>query len=194
MEGKLIMRKIKNVFQKYGYYLILGVLGLTAVISLIAIAVNKNKNDTPIIEDVAVTISPYLPVLNATIYKDYSVDELLYNSTLKQWEVHKGLDFQTATGSSVYSILDGKVVDVYSNVLEGSVVVVEHDNGWVSTYASLDENVNVKKGDSVNRGDQLGTVSSSASAELDAGAHLHFSLEDNGKAVDPAAYLNIGTK
>ena len=194
MEGKLIMRKIKNVFQKYGYYLILGVLGLTAVTSLIAIAVNKNKNNTPITEDVAVTISPYLPVLNATIYKDYSVDELLYNSTLKQWEVHKGLDFQTATGSSVYSILDGKVVDVYSNVLEGSVVVVEHDNGWVSTYASLDENVNVKKGDSVNRGDQLGTVSSSASAELDAGAHLHFSLEDNGKAVDPAAYLNIGTK
>ena len=194
MEGKLIMRKIKNVFQKYGYYLILGVLVLTAVISLIAIAVNKNKNNTPITEDVAVTISPYLPVLNATIYKDYSVDELLYNSTLKQWEVHKGLDFQTATGSSVYSILDGKVVDVYSNVLEGSVVVVEHDNGWVSTYASLDENVNVKKGDSVNRGDQLGTVSSSASAELDAGAHLHFSLEDNGKAVDPAAYLNIGTK
>ena len=194
MEGKLIMRKIKNVFQKYGYYLILGVLVLTAVISLIAIAVNKNQNNTPITEDVAVTISPYLPVLNATIYKDYSVDELLYNSTLKQWEVHKGLDFQTATGSSVYSILDGKVVDVYSNVLEGSVVVVEHDNGWVSTYASLDENVNVKKGDSVNRGDQLGTVSSSASAELDAGAHLHFSLEDNGKAVDPAAYLNIGTK
>lgn len=194
MEGRIFMRKIKNVIQKYGYYLLLGLLVLTAVITVVVVGVNKSKNIEPNTEDVAVTISPYLPVLNATIYKDYAADELLYNSTLKQWEVHKGLDFQTATGSSVYSILDGKVVDVYSNVLEGSVVVVEHENGWISTYASLDENVKVKEGDSVNRGDQLGTVSSSASAELDAGAHLHFSLEDNGKSVDPAAYLNIGTK
>ena len=188
------MQKIKNVLQKYGYYFMLGFLVFAAVITAVVISVNKGQNNKPITEDVSVTVSPYLPVLNATIYKDYSADELLYNSTLKQWEVHKGLDFQTATGSSVYSILDGKVVDVYSNVLQGSVVVVEHDNGWVSTYASLGENVKVKEGDLVNRGDQLGVVSSSASAELDAGAHLHFSLEDNGRSVDPAAYLNIGTK
>ena len=194
MEGRVFMQKIKNVLQKYGYYFMLGFLVFAAVITAVVISVNKGQNNKPITEDVSVTVSPYLPVLNATIYKDYSADELLYNLTLKQWEVHKGLDFQTATGSSVYSILDGKVVDVYSNVLQGSVVVVEHDNGWVSTYASLGENVKVKEGDLVNRGDQLGVVSSSASAELDAGAHLHFSLEDNGRSVDPAAYLNIGTK
>ena len=194
MEGRVFMQKIKNVLQKYGYYFMLGFLVFAAVITAVVISVNNGQNNKPITEDVSVTVSPYLPVLNATIYKDYSADELLYNSTLKQWEVHKGLDFKTATGSSVYSILDGKVVDVYSNVLQGSVVVVEHDNGWVSTYASLGENVKVKEGDLVNRGDQLGVVSSSASAELDAGAHLHFSLEDNGRSVDPAAYLNIGTK
>ena len=194
MEGKFFMQKIKNVFQKFGYYILLGVLVLAALITLIVVGVNGNKNTEPLTEDVSVLVSPYLPVLNATIYKEYSADELQYNSTLKQWEVHKGLDFQAATGSSVYSILDGKVVDVYNNVLEGAVVVVEHDNGWVSTYASLDENVNVKEGDVVNRGQQLGTVSSSASAELDAGSHLHFSLEDNGRRVDPAAYLNIATK
>lgn len=194
MEGKFFMQKIKNVFQKFGYYILLGVLVLAALITLIVVGVNGNKNAEPLTEDVSVLVSPYLPVLNATIYKEYSADELQYNSTLKQWEVHKGLDFQAATGSSVYSILDGKVVGVYNNVLEGAVVVVEHDNGWVSTYASLDENVKVKEGDVVNRGQQLGTVSSSASAELEAGSHLHFSLEDNGRKVDPAAYLNIGTK
>ena len=172
----------------------MGVLVLSALITLIVVGVNNSKDSSPLTEDVSVTISPYLPVLNATIYKEYSADQLQYNSTLKQWEVHKGLDFQAATGSSVYSILDGKVLQVYNNLLEGAVVVVEHDNGWVSTYASLDEDVKVKEGDSVNRGQQLGTVSSSASAELDAGSHLHFSLEDNGRKVDPAAYLNIGTK
>ena len=67
-------------------------------------------------------------------------------------------------------------------------------NDFPEFNTSLGENVKVKEGDLVNRGDQLGVVSSSASAELDAGAHLHFSLEDNGRSVDPAAYLNIGTK
>jgi murein DD-endopeptidase MepM/ murein hydrolase activator NlpD len=154
----------------------------------------RKKNNNEPIEDVSVSISPFLPVLNASIYKGYYGDELVYNSTLKQWETHNGIDFQAASGSSVYSILDGKVLDVYSNILEGAVVVVEHDNGLVSTYSSLDENVLVEQGDSVNRGQQLGTISETASSELDAGAHLHFSLEDNGKKIDPASYLNIQTK
>lgn len=194
MEGKTFVQKMKNVLQKYAYYILLGALVLTAVITLVVVGVNRSNNKSPLTEDVSVTISPYLPVLNATIYKGYSADALSYNATLKQWEVHNGIDFQTATGSSVYSILNGTVVDVYSNVLEGSVVVVEHDNGWVSTYGSLDENVSVKAGDKVERGQVLGTVADTASSELEAGAHLHFSLEDNGNKVDPAAYLNISSK
>ena len=194
MEGKTFVQKMKNVLQKYAYYILLGALVWTAVITLVVVGVNRSNNKSPLTEDVSVTISPYLPVLNATIYKGYSADALSYNATLKQWEVHNGIDFQTATGSSVYSILNGTVVDVYSNVLEGSVVVVEHDNGWVSTYGSLDENVSVKAGDKVERGQVLGTVADTASSELEAGAHLHFSLEDNGNKVDPAAYLNISSK
>ncbi len=194
MEGKTFVQKMKNVLQRYAYFILLGVLVLSAIIALVIIGVNRSNNKTPITEDVSVTISPYLPVLNATLYKDYSADILSYNATLKQWEVHKGIDFQTATGSSVYSILDGTVIDVYNNVLEGSVVVVEHDNGWVSTYGSLGEDVSVKEGDAVSRGQVIGSVADTASSELEAGAHLHFSLEDNGKNVDPAAYLNISSK
>ena len=64
----------------------------------------------------------------------------------------------------------------------------------VSTYGSLDEQVKVKVGDEVNRGQELGTISSTATSEADAGAHLHFSLLDNGKKIDPASYLNIEIK
>lgn len=194
MEGKNIAHKIKYIFKKYSYYILLGVLVIATILALVFVGINSSKKPNTVVDEVSVTVSPFLPVLNATVYKEYSSDELLYNSTLKQWEVHKGMDFQTAAGSSVYSILDGKVLDVYSNVLEGAVVVVEHDNGWVSTYSSLDEEVKVKKGDDVSRGQELGSVSDTASSEIDAGVHLHFSLEDNGKSVDPAAYLNISAK
>ena len=195
MEKENFGQKIKDIFRKYAYYILLGVLVVATVLTLIIVGVNKSKkNEVTNTENVSVTVSPFLPVLNATIYKEYYGDSLVYNSTLKQWEVHNGIDFQATTGSSVYSILDGVVIDVYNNILEGSVVVVEHADGLVSTYASLDEEILVKEGDSVNRGQALGTVSNSSSSELEAGAHLHFSLEDNGNKVDPAAYLNISEK
>ena len=194
MEGNTLGQKIKSIFKKYSYYMLLGVLVLAVVLTIVIAGITSGNKNSEKVEDVSVTVSPFLPVLNATIYKSYYGDELVYNQTLKQWETHNGIDFQAASGSSVYSILDGKVVDVYSNILEGSVVVVEHDNGLVSTYSSLDDEVLVKQGDNVNRGQELGTISNTSASELDAGAHLHFSLTDNGNKINPASYLNIENK
>lgn len=195
MENNTLMHKIKNTFKRYGYYMLLGVLLLGVILTLVFVGAN-NSNITD--EDNVPTstkVSAYLPVLNASIYKGYYGNELVYNATLKQWETHNGIDFTSASGSNVYSILDGKVTDVYTNLLEGTVVVVEHEDGIVSTYGSLDNNtLNVKAGDNVSRGQVLGTISANAGSELDAGAHLHFSMTDNGKKIDPASYLNIETK
>ena len=141
MENITFMQKIKNVFRRYGYYILLSVLVLSVVLTLIIVGLSSNKNEQVENTVPTATVSPYLPLLNATIYKGYFGDELMYNATLKQWETHNGIDFQAASGSSVYSILDGKVKDVYSNVLEGVVVVIEHGNGLTSTYGSLDEEV-----------------------------------------------------
>ena len=120
---KRFKQRIKDFVSRYSYYMVLGVLILAVVVSLVVVGVVGKNNSKGSVEDVNVSINPYLPVLNATIYKDYYGDELIYNSTLKQWETHNGIDFQAASGSSVYSILDGKVIDVYSNILEGAVVV-----------------------------------------------------------------------
>lgn len=193
MENITFKQKIMNYLKKNGYYLLLGLMALSLVITLIIVGVNvKNYEDETVPTNTQV--SPYLPVLNGSLYKSYYGDELIYNETLKQWETHNGIDLQVANGSKVYSILDGKIVDVYSNVLEGTVVVVEHADGLKSCYGSLDNNVLVEVGDSVSRGEELGVVSSSANAEADAGAHLHFSMFENDKKIDPAAYLNISVK
>ena len=196
MQNLTMKQKIIYAFKKYGYYMLLGFLVLGVVLTLIIVGVNNsNKNvNVPQIEQTSSNVTPYMPVLNATIYKEYCGDSLVYNSTLKQWETHNAIDFQVANGSNVYAILDGKVQDIYTNVLEGTVVVISHDNGLTSTYGSLDENLKIEVGDSVSRGDEIGVVSTSATAESDAGAHLHFAMTDNGQKVDPASYLNITTK
>ena len=192
MENYTFKQKMVDIFKKYGYYMLLGILVVGVVFALIIVGVsgrNIDKDSVP--TNSAVT--PFMPVLNATLYKEYYGDELMYNATLKQWETHNGIDLQVANGSKVYSILDGKVKDIYSNVLEGTVVVVEHDNGLTSSYGSLDSELNIEIGDSISRGDEIGKVSASAYAESDAGTHLHFSLAENDKKIDPASYLNIQT-
>lgn len=191
MENSTFKQKMTNILKRYGYYFILGILVVGAILTMVLIGVSDSKKQQSV--PTSTKITPYMPVLNATLYKEYYGDELCYNATLKQWETHNGIDLQVASGSSVYSILDGKVKDVYSNILEGTVVVIEHDNGLVSHYASLDSDLKVKIGDEVSRGDIIGAVSESANAESDAGAHLHFSMFDNDKKIDPAAYLNIST-
>lgn len=192
MENLTLKQKMTNVLKCYGYYLILGILVVGAVLTMILVGVSEsNKNKLTLTN--SSTITPYMPVLNATLYKGYFADELTYNSTLKQWETHNGIDLQVASGSSVYSILDGKVKDVYTNILDGTVIVIEHNNGLTSEYSSLGSDVKVKVGDNVSRGDIIGAVSESANSELEAGAHLHFAMYDNGKKIDPAAYLNISS-
>ena len=191
MENLTFKQKMANIFKKYGYYMVLGIMvvGVVLTIALIGTS-NKGKSN---LEPTSSKVTPYMPVLNATLYKGYYGDELCYNATLKQWETHNGIDLQVASGSSVYSILDGKVKNIYSNVLDGTVVVIEHNNGLTSQYGSLAGDVKVKIGDEVSRGDIIGAVAETANAECDAGAHLHFSMFDNNKKIDPAAYLNISS-
>ena len=194
MENVTLKQKMVSLVKRYGYYMLIGLLLVAIITTLIVVGVASSKENDKQSIPTNSSVTPYMPVLNATIYKEYCGDSLVYNSTLKQWETHNGIDFQVANGSAVYSILDGKIQDVYTNVLEGTVVVVAHDNGLTSTYGSLDDNVKVEVGDKVSRGDELGTVSTSATAESEAGAHLHFAMTDNGQKVDPASYLNITTK
>ena len=116
------------------------------------------------------------------------------NETLKQFEAHLGVDFVASAGSKVYSVLDGNVLEVGNNYLQGNYVIIQHDDGLKSIYSSLDENISVAKGDKVDKGDIIGAVGSSAYGELETGSHLHFELLDNDKKIDPSGYLNIENK
>lgn len=134
-----------------------------------------------------------LPLKDATVAKDYSATELQYNDTLKQWEIHKAIDFIVEENNSVYAITDGVVSDVFTNYLEGTVVEITHSNGLKSVYKSLAE-ASAKVGDKVSAGQTIGKAGESMAQELNSGAHLHFEMFKNGKKVNPNDYLDLGTK
>ena len=81
---------------------------------------------------------------------------------------------------------------VYEDEGLGTTVVVRHEGGYVTMYASLDKNVDVKAGDTVKLGQTLGYVGNSALLETAVGDHVHFCVTQNDKSVDPAEFLSLG--
>ena len=139
------------------------------------------------------TLSFGLPMSNATIIKDYTDVKLEYNPTLDRWESHMYIDF-TSNDLSVMSVLDGEILSVEYDYLTGYVVVIQHRDGFVSKYASLSDDVKVKKGDKIKKGDIIGQASNLAASSSAYGEHLEFTLLKDDKKIDPNNYLDLQEK
>ena len=98
---------------------------------------------------------------------------------------HPGLDIANNVGDILSS---DKGVVIRSGWWEGgygNAVQVDHGNGYVSTYAHL-SSISVSVGDEVDRGQKLGVVGSTGRST---GPHLHFTIQFEGKYLDPLSLL-----
>ena len=120
---------------------------------------------------------------------EYAMDCLSYNSTTRDWRVHDGVDIAAETGSEVKAAADGQVYTVYNDDSMGTTVVLRHEDGYVTVYASLAEEVAVSVGDQVTLGQTIGTVGETALLENALGDHLHFAVLCNDEQMDPAEFL-----
>ena len=127
--------------------------------------------------------------VQGSVLRDFSVETLSLDPTLGDWRTHGGLDIAAAQGVKVLSISAGTVSQVYRDGLMGTTVVVDHGGGLQSWYCNLDEDVAVSEGDSVEIGGVLGTVGSTAIAEVGVDSHIHLETLLEGQPVDPRDYL-----
>ena len=133
------------------------------------------------------------PVKEANVQKDYSMDNLVWHKTLKQYSVHDGIDFAGADGDGVFAAYGGTVTAVDYDVLNGYVVTIKHNDELSTTYASLNEPT-VVVGQTVQKGENIGTMGLTSGKEYLDGAHVHFCLVKNGEISDPYEYLSLGDK
>ena len=127
--------------------------------------------------------------LDGTTVTVFSMTELLYDPTMADWRTHDGIDVQADEGAAVKTAAAGTVQSVTDDELMGTTVVLEHDNGYQTTYANLQAKPNVEAGDPVSAGQIIGAVGTTAAAESGQ-PHLHFAVTKDGKAVDPNEYLS----
>jgi murein DD-endopeptidase MepM/ murein hydrolase activator NlpD len=105
------------------------------------------------------------------VYKGKKVDQ----------QVHLGFDLATVQHGPVLASNDGKVIWAAPLGIYGNCIVVDHGYGLQSIYGHLSE-INVKEGEMVTRGQQMGK---SGSTGLAGGDHLHFSMQVDGVQVNP---------
>ena len=119
----------------------------------------------------------------------YAMDFLNYNPTTRDWRTHNGIDLAAEAGSSVHAAAEGTVYTVYEDETMGHTVVIRHEDGYVTCYASLAEDVAVAPGDKVTLGQKIGTVGNTALLESALGDHIHFSVTRNDEPIDPQKFL-----
>jgi murein DD-endopeptidase MepM/ murein hydrolase activator NlpD len=107
--------------------------------------------------------------------------KMRFHPILQTWRAHLGVDYGAPTGTPVRSVGDG-VVD-FAGIQNGfgNVVMVKHNNSSTTVYAHLSK-INVKKGQAISQGQNLGNVGATGWAT---GPHLHFEFRQNGHQVDP---------
>ncbi|NLB18865.1 MAG: peptidoglycan DD-metalloendopeptidase family protein [Syntrophomonadaceae bacterium] len=108
-----------------------------------------------------------------------------FSRSQRKTEMHNGIDIAAPRGTDICAAADGVVVKAQWLSGWGRIIKIRHGGGFVSWYAHNSVNL-VEVGDRVNKGQVISKVGSSGRST---GPHLHFTVEKNGKAIDPMTYL-----
>ncbi|MBR2020934.1 MAG: peptidoglycan DD-metalloendopeptidase family protein, partial [Clostridia bacterium] len=103
-------------------------------------------------------------------------------------ENHNGLDMAAPGGTNIYAAAGGTVIDSRYSSSWGNVIQIDHGGGIVTLYAHCSYR-GVQKGQTVSKGQLIARVGTTG---WSTGNHLHFTVYENGVAVNPRKYLPAG--
>ena len=108
------------------------------------------------------------------------------NPDTRKMQFYSGVDLRTAADTPVYAVSSGTVVSVGKQGASGQTVIILHTQGRQTRYGHLG-NLNVKVGQQVQPGDQIGAVGATETASLRFEVRYRSSL--GWVAHDPQPYL-----
>lgn len=120
--------------------------------------------------------------LTGDIDRTFSLSPV-YDETMEDWRIHKGIDFVAERGEEVKSIGNGKVVRVISDPAWGYCIDVDY-GGFVARYCGMEQGTTVIIDDVVSKGDIIGKVGF-IPCESKQESHLHFEIVRGEACVDP---------
>lgn len=132
------------------------------------------------------------PIANNNLNQLASGYGMRINPFHKARVMHFGVDFAAPRGENVVATGNGKVITVKkSNTLQtgyGNYVEIDHGYGYITKYAHL-EDIKVKEGQKVERGQMIATVGSSGGSIA---PHVHYEIIRDKKKIDPLHFFING--
>ena len=101
------------------------------------------------------------------------------------YDFHLGIDIPGTLGDEIWASDGGEVVWASYTPSYGNSIRIQHDDGYVTLYAHLDELL-VEVGDMVYQGQLIGKMGQTGAAY---GVHLHFEVRIGSSTVNPNKYL-----
>ena len=110
-----------------------------------------------------------------------------YLTDTNNWRgrVHLAIDFGASMDTPIHAADGGVVSFAGWGGACGNMVIVDHKNGFTTTYCHMNK-INTVAGTPVSSGQVIGFVGSTGRST---GPHLHFALKKNGVPVNPLLYL-----
>ena len=141
---------------------------------------------------------PFVQMPNTALKANFAQTRTyLYDGEAVDRQTHLGLDLASTARAPVPAPNAGVVVFAGWMTLYGNAVIIDHGYGLFSLCGHM-ASINVSTGDSVTRGQILGT---SGATGLAGGDHLHLEIFVQGQSVDPLEWLdakwlrdNLGSK
>ncbi len=100
--------------------------------------------------------------------------------------MHGGVDLAGAQGTPIYATADGVVGRAeWNNGGYGNLVEINHGTGIQTRYGHLSRLI-ARAGQRVRRGDLIGLMGSTGRST---GSHLHYEVRIDGRAVNPAPFM-----
>jgi murein DD-endopeptidase MepM/ murein hydrolase activator NlpD len=105
---------------------------------------------------------------------------------------HRGIDLAAGYGTTIKAAKSGRVhyvgLDDGSGTGYGNYVVIDHGDGYKTLYAHFRYAPCVSEGDFVSQGQKIGEMGSTGAST---GSHLHFEIQYNNEAKNPASFINF---
>jgi murein DD-endopeptidase MepM/ murein hydrolase activator NlpD len=102
------------------------------------------------------------------------------------WRFHAGVDLAIGC-TPIYATRQGVVVTAQYSSSAGYYVVIDHGDGFKSTYMHMCRFPDVKVGQFVSAGQVIGCVGSTG---WSTGSHLHFGISYQGVAMNPMDFIS----
>ncbi len=156
---------------------------------------SKNKEKLPPSKDLEKKLDQKLSILKSnksgggeTFNKEVLLSKPLngkivlhFHEKTKAGKLNDGIDIIGTPNQMISAAADGIVLFAGNKLKSyGNMVIIKHNNEVMTVYCHLSK-ISIKKGDSIKRGQKIGTTAKEG--------RLHFEVRKNKQAVDPMTFL-----